>query len=52
MSRLLDPKKNGEYPFKYKSAAATDVKATWEAARKRMEAEKQSKAIVREIKRK
>ena len=50
--RLLDKKVNGEYPFQYRSAAATDVKKTWEEARKRMEEEKAKRAkIVCEIKR-
>ena len=30
MSRLLDPKANGKFPFDYKTAAQTDVRATWD----------------------
>ena len=52
MSRLLDPKKNGEFPFKWVPSASTDVRETWAKARAKLEAEKQTKAIVREIKRK
>lgn len=52
MSRLLDKKVNGQFPFNYRPAAATDVKQTWAEAKKRMEAEKAKRAeIVREIKR-
>ena len=43
MARLLDPKKNGQYPFQYRSSAATDVRLTWEAARKQMEANAKEK---------
>ena len=50
MSRLLDPKKNGQFPFSYRPAASTDVRLTFEAARKRMEEEKaKTEQIVKQI---
>ena len=33
MARLLDPKKNGAFPFEYRSSAATDVRKTFERIR-------------------
>lgn len=40
MAKLLDPKKNGRYPFQYRKAAETDVRKTFERARR----EQQKKA--------
>ena len=44
MSRLLDKKIKGQFPFKYKNAASTDISITWQEARKKME-----KAPVRKV---
>ena len=39
MSRLLDPKKNGVFPFEYRNSSSTDVKATFEKARQKQKEE-------------
>lgn len=39
MSRLLDPKKNGAFPFVYRNSSSTDVKATIEKARQKQKEE-------------
>lgn len=50
-SRLLDPKKDGAYPFKYRNSASTDIAKTWAEARARIEKEQQARAAkVSEIK--
>lgn len=43
MSRLLDPKKDGKYPFEYRNSASTDVRATLEKARQRQKEEAESR---------
>ena len=50
--RLLDKPVNGRYPFEYRNSSQTNVAETFAKARAKLEAEKQTKAIVREIKRK
>ena len=39
MSRLLDPKRDGKYPFEYRNSASTDVRQTIEKARQRQKEE-------------
>jgi len=36
MARLLDPKRRGQkkFPFEYRNSANTDVRITWDKARK------------------
>ena len=41
MSRLLDPKKDGAYPFRYTNSASTSVKETIERAKRRIEEQKE-----------
>lgn len=36
MKTLLDPKKNGEYPFRYVPAVGTNIRETFERARRRI----------------
>jgi hypothetical protein len=40
VSRLLDPKRGGKYPFKYESAATTDIRKTIKREQERLKAEK------------
>ena len=48
MSRLLDkPLPDGSYPFKYKSAAATDLRETFERIRKQQEQRKSEVTTLR-----
>lgn len=56
MSNLLDPrdKKTGKYPFVYRSAAATDISATFARIRREQreqaEAEQERTVKVRQLK--
>lgn len=43
MARLLDKKRGGKYPFQYRSAAETDLKATFARLRRK---KPQSPALV------
>jgi len=45
MSRLLDPKKNGTFPFEYRNSANTDVRVTWERAKKEQAAAQLRKVV-------
>lgn len=55
MSRLFDPRrKDGKFPFEYVSAAATDVRKTFERVRAeqaKRQAERDARPITRLIKR-
>lgn len=35
MARLLDKKRGGRYPFRYRNAAETDIRATFAKLRKK-----------------
>lgn len=51
MSRLLEKKKDGKYPFQYRDSASTDVAVTWQRAREQLEKDKKEcEEKVREIK--
>lgn len=40
MSRLLDPKdKDGKFPFEYRDSTNTDVRKTWDLARRKQQAD-------------
>ena len=39
MARLLDPKKNGVFPFEYRNSSSTDLKETFEKARRKQKEE-------------
>jgi hypothetical protein len=43
MSRCLDPKKNGRYPFAYTPSAATDVRKTIARELRRLAAAKEAR---------
>lgn len=47
MSRLLDPKKNGRYPFKYRPAARTNLAARFRLELRRLRRERLDNATER-----
>lgn len=54
MSRMLDQKQKGKYPFKYVSAEETDVGKTFERIRRELAEQRdkhdETKHVVRQIK--